>query len=249
MYNGGIPLPGGGPQMRNNPNNKQPMRGLPMVVPDSGVQSGQMMSNMMNSNPNSNPYSQQQHQQHQLHQQPQQQQQQQQFQQYHLPPPTQQPTAAAAPSSSPFSFFGIGNSHHQQQQHHDPSQQQQQSTGTSFFSKITSIGVGGGTNPAANTATAAPGMTNTSQPAEGLLSKGKDLFKKFGLWWSILHHPTLSLPIVCLCVILQLFFLYTCSVISSIHCTRPSTTTPPPPPLFLPFLHQCHIAYTFTHYK
>lgn len=177
MYNGGIPPPGGGPQMRNNPNNKQPIRGLPMVVPDPGVQSGQMMSNMINSNPNSNPYPQQQQQ----HQQ-QQHQQQQQFQQYHLPPPTQQPTTAAAPSSSPFSFFGLGNSHHQQQQHHDPSQQQQ-STGTSFFSKITSIGVGGGThaNSAVNTATAAPGMTNTSQPGEGLLSKGKDLFKKFGL--------------------------------------------------------------------
>jgi hypothetical protein len=159
MYNGGIPpVPGGGPQMiRNNPNNKQPMRGLPMIVPDPGVQPGQMM--------NSNPYAQQQ-----------------QHQQHHLPPPQQQ-TSAAAPSSSPFSFFGIGNNqHHQQQpqQHYDQSHQQQQSTGTSFFSKITSIGVGGGVNTTNNTAATVPGAT-TQPTGEGLLSKGKDLFKKFGL--------------------------------------------------------------------
>lgn len=82
-------------------------------------------------------------------------------------------TTAAAPTSH-FSFFGHHTNSGQQQQQ----QQQHQTTGPSLIQKM----MGGGN-------TAAPSTTTGENPVEGLLSKGKDLiFKKFGLWVSLLHN-------------------------------------------------------------
>ena len=138
------------------PARNTPKRGLPTVLPDPGVEVGTNLNTLGNASTAATT--------------------------------TTTATTASTVASTALGFLGFNRA----KEPADPlaAGQPQQSIGSSFMQKITSIAssappaAAAGAPPVAGAPPAAAAPTATSNAAamgEGLLSKGKDLFKKFGL--------------------------------------------------------------------